>query len=257
MSRPALRTITWTQSLFLGWVLLTALFWALNLGATEGYSPGLRLVFWAVHVAIPLVLCQTAQIAVMMITRMSDWLAVLLSGILGGAAFIPIAAALDLVFPDADGLEPVSSMDSLGAEAMSTFLPVVIAWVALNAPRLLTVKSTDAPDERPTGAAFLSKVPPELGTDIVALSAELHYLRVYTRQGDTLILYAFGRAVEQLDESLGQQIHRSHWVAYAAIEEIERKGEGGRIRVTGGTWLPVSRRYRKSLFETVQGRHPS
>ncbi len=95
--------------------------------------------------------------------------------------------------------------------------------------------------------AFWTKVPKSLGRDLIALSAELHYLRVYTTKGDALILFAFGHAVELLDSPSTCQIHRSHWVSLDHVEDIET-GNGTMICVMkNGLRFSVSRRHRKAL----------
>ncbi len=252
MSKPEAspKTVTWIQTLLGGWLVLTLLFWALNPGATEGYGAGLRFVLWAVHVALPLALCQMAQSVLAGWRPQTDWASVLVSGGLGGLAFVPISTGLDFVFPDLDGAEDEAGVAVLVSEAMSTTLPVALCWVALNAPRLLSVRSSlPRPKEPPT---FLAKLPPDLGSDVVSLSAELHYLRVRTPQGNALILYPFGTAIQEIDAGLGQQVHRSHWAAFRHVEDMTRRGDGAELTMTTGDRIPVSRRYRKTVSEALK-----
>lgn len=243
--------IPWPMYLLAAWVLLTALFTALAPSASAELSFGLRVVFWAVHVAIPLVLLQGAQMGVSRLARhLSDWASVGLSALLGALAFVPIASGLDALFPDDDG-GPEPWINALISEMISTVIPVMLVWLALNAPRLLRIAETkEAPrDESSAPApAFWAKVPLDIGRDLVALSAELHYLRVRTAIGEALILYPFGQAVEELVDMPGRQVHRSHWVALAHITDIERRGEGATVHMSTGTPLPVSRRSRKELM---------
>jgi DNA-binding LytR/AlgR family response regulator len=83
----------------------------------------------------------------------------------------------------------------------------------------------------------------------VALSAELHYLRLRTAAGEVLILYPFGKAVAELGEhGLGLQIHRSHWVAAAHVRRVDRRGQGALCTLSTGLTLPVSRQYRAGLL---------
>ena len=79
------------------------------------------------------------------------------------------------------------------------------------------------------------------------MSSELHYLRIYTAKGDTLILHAFGRALDHLAHVDGMRIHRSHWVATDHIEAIRRDGEKVMCLQDNGIELPVSRPYRSEL----------
>ncbi len=240
---------TWTQILLGGWLALTVLFWALNPGATEGYGVLARFVFWAVHVAVPLALCQLAQTLLGGWQAKADWIPILAAGVLGGLAFVPIAAGLDAVFPDLDGTDEAEGVASLLSELISTLLPVTLCWCVLNGPRLLKLQSPEAP--KASEPAFWAKVPAEIGRELVSLSAELHYLRVRTTDGDALVLYPFGRAVEALEGDGGQQIHRSHWIAYRHVQDWRRKGEGAEVTLLTGDILPVSRRYRKTFSEAM------
>jgi len=96
---------------------------------------------------------------------------------------------------------------------------------------------------------FWSRVPPSLGRDLVALTAELHYLRVETTRGNALILYPFGQAVAELAAvgMDGSQIHRSHWVAHSHVVSIHRKGERVFCVLDNAATLPVGRRRHASF----------
>jgi len=98
---------------------------------------------------------------------------------------------------------------------------------------------SDASPAFPT--ALLSRLPRELGPEIVALEAEDHYVRVHTPKGSTLVLMRLSDAVELLDEALGMRVHRSWWVARRAIESFERDGQRLILRLANGARVPVGR----------------
>ena len=77
---------------------------------------------------------------------------------------------------------------------------------------------------------------------VLALTAEDHYLRVYTSRGEALIHMTLGEAVEVLKS--GFQIHRSHWIHDGAI----RNYRNGQVELVTGLKLPLSR-HRKKAFE--------
>ncbi|MDO9488702.1 MAG: LytTR family DNA-binding domain-containing protein, partial [Sphingomonadaceae bacterium] len=56
--------------------------------------------------------------------------------------------------------------------------------------------------------ALLSRLPPAIGGDIIALETEDHYLRVHAVGGSALILMRMADAVTLLDPRLGTQVHR-------------------------------------------------
>lgn len=88
---------------------------------------------------------------------------------------------------------------------------------------------------------LLDRLPPRLGTDIVALEMEDHYLRVHTRLGSDLILVRMRDALTELDGLEGAQVHRSWWVAKSAVERVERDGRNIMLALTGGLQAPVAR----------------
>ena len=88
--------------------------------------------------------------------------------------------------------------------------------------------------------AFVRRLPPALGRDLLSLKMEDHYLRAETTLGSTLLLMRFRDALAEL-EGTGIQVHRSWWVAYRAMEGLDRDGRSVRLRLRGGGVVPVSR----------------
>lgn len=93
----------------------------------------------------------------------------------------------------------------------------------------------------PPQPRFLERIPARLGTDLIALQMEDHYVRIHTRLGSDLILMRMRDAVAELDEIDGAQVHRSWWVARRAITRTERDGRSLRLVLDGGLEVPVSR----------------
>lgn len=90
--------------------------------------------------------------------------------------------------------------------------------------------------------AFHARLPRGLRAQpVLALSSEDHYLRVHTPKGEALILMTMAEAVAQLPH--GFQIHRSHWVADAAIKEAQ----SDKVELVTGLKLPLSRHRRKAF----------
>jgi len=89
--------------------------------------------------------------------------------------------------------------------------------------------------------AFLRKLPFEKRGTLWAITAEQHYLRVYTDKGDDLILMRFSDALDQLAALEGLQVHRSHWVAREGVERLEKEDKKLSIVLKNGVTVPVSR----------------
>jgi hypothetical protein len=96
----------------------------------------------------------------------------------------------------------------------------------------------DAPAPQP---AFLERLPAHLGTDLIALEMEDHYVRAHTALGSELILMRMRDAVAELQGIEGAQVHRSWWVARDAVEDVKREGRNLRLVLPGGIEAPVSR----------------
>ena len=87
--------------------------------------------------------------------------------------------------------------------------------------------------------ASTSRLPPGLGTDVIALEAEDHYLRVHRPGGSTLVLMRLADAVSADDGQQGLQVHRSWWVSRDAVQGLE----GTKLRLSNGLTVPVGRTY--------------
>ena len=84
--------------------------------------------------------------------------------------------------------------------------------------------------------------PRKLGTDLIYLKSEDHYVEVHTSVGSTLIKMRFADAVAELGE-YGIQVHRSYWVATRHVRRLVKSGKRRMVRLNGGHELPVSASY--------------
>jgi LytTr DNA-binding domain len=267
---------SWTGYLIAAGTLLSLGLALSEPSASDGLGLTARLVFWFAHVASALFLFELVQIhlgRIALFERLPPLLLVLAVGVAGAFVFSVFSLLLlDRIAFAVGGStesEPIS-IAGLVDELRNSGATSVLFWVLLNSPRLIIIaQQKDAddpvkqplPDERPTPSDpvdrppvasgplldLLSRLPRRIGTDIVAISAELHYLRVYTSAGQALILMPFGRAVQALEVIPGQSVHRSHWVALAHVVSIDSDGDRVICRLDNGLELPVSRTYRARL----------
>lgn len=107
-----------------------------------------------------------------------------------------------------------------------------------------TPASTDPTPEVPLApSGLILRLPQELGQNVIALSAEDHYVRVHTPKGNDLVLYRFKDAVREMPEEKGLQVHRSHWISQSAISRFEEAGRGYQVVLNDSIMIPVSQRY--------------
>lgn len=107
------------------------------------------------------------------------------------------------------------------------------------------VSTTDTEQPKSISSPFLDRLPKHLGRDLLWLSSQDHYLEVKTIKGKDLILMRLGDAVKELEDYAGARIHRSHWVADAAVERIETREGRLFVHLNDETCLPISRTYRQ------------
>ncbi|HZG44999.1 MAG TPA: LytTR family DNA-binding domain-containing protein [Allosphingosinicella sp.] len=88
---------------------------------------------------------------------------------------------------------------------------------------------------------FLSRLPPTVGSPLLCLSMEDHYVRAHGPSGSALILMRMRDAIDELEGVRGLQVHRSWWVAKDAVERVERDGDRLRLRLVNGLVVPVAR----------------
>jgi hypothetical protein len=122
---------------------------------------------------------------------------------------------------------------------------LVIAFVAGLVAR--GMEPAASATEEPADSPFLDRLPPHLRGDLIALEAQDHYLKVHTGSGSTLVLSRLSDAIAQLRGIDGLQVHRSWWVADAAVLGVERNGNRLSLKLRKGIEAPVSRTYLQAV----------
>lgn len=147
--------------------------------------------------------------------------------------------------------------DSFRVERLTWSMPSVLtvniavvglAWIiraAFRTPRPAASADGAAPP------AIRAKLPPRLArARLVAIQAEDHYLRIRTDTGDALVLMRLSDALAALEGADGFRVHRSWWVARAAVDTVRWKGGRGELVLSDGSAAPVSRTYAAALKGT-------
>ncbi len=96
---------------------------------------------------------------------------------------------------------------------------------------------------------LLRRLPEGMEGAILHLSVCDHHVDIHTEKGTTSLRMRLADAIDAMDGVPGLRVHRSHWVARAAIEGVER--ENGRLFLIlrTGARVPVSRGARPMLEE--------
>jgi hypothetical protein len=115
----------------------------------------------------------------------------------------------------------------------------------------VTKPEVESPVE-PKYLGFLEKLPAFLGRDVIALHSEDHYLRVYTKRGDGLVLVTISEAMRTL-EALGfkgLQVHRSWWISLAAVKRTQISDRKTMAVLENEIRVPISQTY-KVMFDNM------
>ncbi|KQI69000.1 hypothetical protein AN189_08540 [Loktanella sp. 3ANDIMAR09] len=141
------------------------------------------------------------------------------------------------------GFWPVGT--ALAVYLAQVFVIALIVAVLIEA---VVQRITTAPAPR-VGPSILDRLPLDKRGALLAMSVEDHYVGVITTKGQEMILMRLSDAIRETATTPGLQVHRSHWVASAAVTQADRKGDGAVLTLTDGTRIPVSRRYVPAIKE--------
>lgn len=170
----------------------------------------------------------------------------------GAIAGLPVFAMVYLFGGLVFGFD--RSLDTGFLAASCVLIAAVLSTlISLFAPSQATVLARQPPPPPASMAAarppILQRLPPGLRGQLAYMSMQDHYVDVHTDKGGTLILMRFADAIAEAAGVPGLQIHRSHWVAAAAVSGTARREGRLMLRMLDGTELPVSRPYLAAVRE--------
>ena len=184
--------------------------------------------------------------------------------VLGGslAAAVPgtaLVSALNVLF-SASPPETFPSGELFLAVALVHLALSLIVWTMIELPLIAgsgapfaVPPATGDPGRRTAGAAvappLLERLPLARRGRLLHLQMRDHYVEVHTDRGSDLVLMRFGDALRELGATEGMQVHRSHWIARAAVSRIMRRAGRTVVVLENGSEVPVSRRYVPALRE--------
>lgn len=198
-----------------------------------------RLAYW---IGLTLLLAAQILVAQYLLQRPMDrfhwaWSAAL-SGLLGAipSAF-EVAWAESLLRVQRD--LGISDLLAIYGDVTLVAIPLALAMRAATGWEAATA---DIAKEENSGR-LLSQLSPGHRGQLLAIKAEDHYVRIYTPEGDSLILYRFRDAMADVSGLDGAQVHRGWWVARNAVQHVVREGDKVALTLVNGTRVPISRSY--------------
>lgn len=185
---------------------------------------------------------------------------------------------------EADGLldkwESRGGALALAAEFLQMAPSYLLAWMLINAEPLLRrpllaepprdpgdrvlgpIEAAPAPREAltegssagatngGTASSLFERLPPAIGTDLVAVSSDQHYLEVTTARGSATLLGTLDAVERELGDA-GLRVHRSHWIALAHVRRVQRTQAGWTCVMSNGRKVPISRRRWSAVQERL------
>jgi hypothetical protein len=112
--------------------------------------------------------------------------------------------------------------------------PVLTFVIVRRAMRARAVR-----DAYPVQASSQPSVMPASG-EVLCLRMEDHYVRVHTLAGSRLVAGPFERVIAGMTHE-GMRVHRSWWVARAAVSGVVADGRNLRLTLRGDLTAPISR----------------
>ena len=184
--------------------------------------------------------------------------------VLGGslAAAVPgtvLVSALNFLFSGSPP-EAFPGGELFLAVALVHLALSLIVWTMIELPLIsgsgapfAAPPAMEDPGQGPTGAAvvppLLERLPLARRGRLLHLQMRDHYVEIHTDRGSDLVLMRFGDALRELGATEGMQVHRSHWIARAAVSRIVRRAGRTVVVLENGSEVPVSRRYVPALRE--------
>ncbi len=158
------------------------------------------------------------------------------------------------------GEKSITRFQAFGLELVYLFDNHLVLCLLLLLPRFLFSKGLKPDGYLQAGDTgqirlFHESIEPPLEGLIFRIEAQEHYIRIITDKEKRMVLYRFSDAVREMPESLGMQVHRSHWVAYRAIEEVLKEGQKLQLQLLNREIVPVSRSF-QSRVEPLFEPHP-
>ncbi len=237
---------------FLGIAVTLGLLFALIGEPNPGVSLWQTLLLWQLQTLTPMALLVASHLLLhrwRWFERLNPWLQLAGSGLLGVLLFTPLGLLLDYLLL-AEEPEPLVAGNPLLPILLEEFIniapPAVLTWLVINAPwvagfRLQRPGPAPTPGQATAEPAFLREASPPLAGEVIYLKAELHYLLVVSTEGRALVLYNLKDAIAELPPTLGFQCHRSYWVNSSHIASLQRMGRQGKLFMSNGAEIPVSR----------------
>ena len=194
-----------------------------------------RLVYWLAIVALTYGIGSICDALVTWrMARLRFWLNVTITALVTGICANLVVIGVNLI---TFGWLP-------GTAELPTFLATTFGIAAIVTTALALVKQ-QAPEATasppPAPPRILQRMPVDKRGALVALCVEDHYVRIQTVKGEALVLLRLSDAMNEVGDTPGARVHRSHWAAFDQVRSARRAGDRAILTMSNGAEIPVSR----------------
>ncbi len=222
------------------WVMSVVCFMAGPFG-TLHLPPVARLAFWPVTIAASILIGSALRVFVRdCLTFRRYWPEAPLIAVLAATVLSPFLAWLVALFAkDADTAPTVPELFAyvfVVSLAISSFRHLLAVQVMPETIVTEGVETTPIPAQR-----LMNRLERPLRGRLIRLQVRDHYVDVVTDKGTASLLMRLADAIAETEGVDGLRVHRSHWVALAAVRgQIRAKGKPVLV-MEDGAQVPVSR----------------
>jgi LytTr DNA-binding domain len=219
----------WLSAICFGYLFNMPLYWVVRLaGEPRGLPIWLIILISASIAALPTTILVNGIAATLLSVSVIDRFADL----------YPLVLAVGVPLQALGHFASAVAIERQRAQKAQADNSATAAQEAADATMPVTFKPVQAAE----GAQrFYQRLPKRLGADIECLQMEDHYLRVFTPLGSDLILMRMSDAAMELEGLDGLLVHRSFWVARAAVTGWTRDGKSLVLHLGNGKNVPVAR----------------
>lgn len=156
-------------------------------------------------------------------------------------AWLVVLAVESVAHGDVDRVDPLR----LWLSCLVIALTISTAIMVNRRPPALKTLETTPPDR--SLPPLLERLPHPMRGRLLHIAVGDHYVDVTTDKGNSLVLMRLSDAIRETVPEQGLQVHRSHWVALAAVRKGARQGGKPALELKNGTVVPVSRTFMQAV----------
>lgn len=165
--------------------------------------------------------------------RVSIWILTLVNAVLSAVIFSAIEPIIPLMIYG-DG---VLYFDALIWKIM-VFYAISLFFIHLRMRNKVCLKCYI---KRQNSMSIFNYLPADKRGELIALSAQDHYVKIFTSNGEHLARLSMKSAISLAAEVEGMRVHRSHWVAKKHIVPLEKHSERYFLPLRNGVQIPVAK----------------